>query len=129
MVAAFQHVGHEAARNVEIVVEVGEQTFRRRIRRFECEHAARRIKVEFARVVDDVRLRAETREYRHLARKRCAQRVYGLHAQARSDVRNPFRRKHGRQPLQNPPLHFCRGLARKGNGENFLRPFDGGEQP
>jgi hypothetical protein len=75
-----------------------------------AQRAERRFAIQAGGVLDDLGLRAEAREHRHLARERGAQRVDGLDAQAVRHFRGV------RQFLEDALAHFGRGLARKGDG-------------
>ena len=157
VVTPRQHAGNELGGNAGAVVQVGQEVRHVVGGRFagveQRQGVARRLEVELARVLHALGLGAKAREHRHLARERGAQRVYGLHAQARgADLELPalgvVARKgrarevpgHGlvrvvfalgprrvarrRERCEYALFHFGGGFFGKGNGGNFLGSLD-----
>ena len=78
------------------------------------EDARRRFEVELARVFDDLGLRAEARQHRHLPRERGAEGVDGLDAKAVRDLAGVGKL------LEDALSHLGRGLLGEGDRENFF---------
>jgi len=114
-VAVVEHVGEEPGRERHVVVEMREELLARRIELLE--DAGSRLEIEIARVLDDIGLRAEARQHRHLPRERGAEGVDGLDAKAVRDLARV------RQPLEHALAHLRRGLLRKSDRKDLFRLF------
>ena len=158
VITAPEHLREQPLDAADVVVEMREQALdvlrERLVALDHFEGCARRLHVERLRVLDALRLRAEAREHRHLARQRRAQRVDGLDAQARrviADTPSPLdvaRERRGRklerralmpafrrfsrarlgEGLEHALAHLARGLARERDGDDLLGMFDEREQ-
>src|SRR5690606_25445054 len=106
-----EQVGEERRGKADVVVEVREEPHRGRRELFQ--RLPRRLRVELGRVLDDLRLRTEAREYRHLARERRAERVDRLDAK-------PRRERGLAQALEDALAHLRGRLPREGDGEDLL---------
>src|SRR5882762_10514338 len=115
-VAVVEHVGEQPGRERHVVVEMREQLLTRRIELLE--DAGSRFPIEVARVLDDLGLRAEAGQHRHLPRERGAEGVDGLDPQTVRDLARV------RYAFKHALAHLRRGLLGEGDGENFLGLFD-----
>ena len=150
VVAPAQHFDEQFFDARYVVVQVREQPFdvvRGKVLRFDqLDRRARRLGIERAGVLNALRLRAELRQHRHLARQRGAQRIDGLDAQARRAIGDApaaravarYRRArelvraalvsgcgrracdHLRKCLEHALAHFRGGFPGERNGDNFL---------
>src|SRR2546425_8341139 len=119
LVAPREHRGDEGGRGLDVVVEVGEDSFD--LRRQINEGPRGGLAVVLARLLDDRRLGAEAREHRHLARERRAEGVDGLDSE-------PGCCSRGSYFFQNPLAHLGGGLDGEGDGEDLLGLFHHAEE-